>query len=395
MKKILLVILLILPLNIIPSLLAAENDSFLIPERRRPQKSAIANRYYLVPWVVNIEGIGVLPGLVTGVANIADSGTNGAAINFQNDNFHVKALAVDDLFLLGNYKSWFSLTISAGVTDIELLELDAYEVGTNSSSTPFQVEGILKQKAFQVQLRLLKDRIKFSSEYLYSNDFFRLANDDGSSVESENSHNRLKLELDFTDDRYDSRVGVRAILIKSSQNQQGNFFGENDTAEEYDVISRELSLFIPIHKTATQVHTLAMNYYLSTSTNLNSDIPLNRRNGNDLGGPVRMRGYPDRRFVDNNTLYYALEHRWNFLGDFGTKELDFIFSNDTLEGLQLAFFYEWGQVSEFDDASLYQDMKTDLGVGFRAIWDSNLVMRLDLGFSEEGSGTTFLIMQPF
>ncbi len=108
-----------------------------------------------------------------------------------------------------------------------------------------------------------------------------------------------------------------------------------------------------------------------------------------------MRGYPNSRFIDNNTFYAAVEHRWTMLGNFGTSGDGFILSNDTLEGLQFAFFHEWGQVAEFNDSSLYEDLKTDFGVGIRAVWESSLVMRLDVGVSEEDTGVTFIIMQPF
>ncbi len=366
-----------------------------VPERRRPQKSVLSNRYYFVPWFVHIEGIGILPGVVGGIANIEDSGTNGGIISFQNDKFHIRAFAIDDFFLYGNYESWGSFTVSAGITDIDLLELDCYGVGSDSDSTPFQVDGTMQHQAVQLQMRLFKDRFKISQEFIHSKNSIRLADNYGSTQESENSHNRQKIEVDLTDDRYDSRIGLRMILIKSSQDKDGNFFGSNDSYEKYNIYSRELSAFIPIYESPGQIHTLALNYYLSTTENLNDLVPLNRRNGNDLGGAVRMRGYPSLRFVDNNTLYYAVEYRWTFLGKFGTGGDDFILSNDTLEGLQLTFFHEWGQVSEFQNDDLYRDMKINYGVGFRAIWDSSLVMRLDFGFSDEGSGLTFLIMQPF
>jgi len=367
----------------------------LIPERRRQQKSAEPNQYYIVPWFVRIEGIGTLLGGVGGIANVVDSGTNLAFINFQNDKFHIRGLAIDDVFLLGDYNSPSSLTVTGGDLDIELKNLDVYEIGRDSDSQPFQVKGTLKGRALQIQWRLFIDRLKLSYEPYYGKDSIRLADQMEFGRESENRATRYKIELDLTDDRYDSRTGVRGIWILSKREPAGNIFGDNETEEEYDIVSRELSLFLPLYASDSQVHTLAFNYYLSTTHQINPNIPLNRRNGNELGGPVRMRGYPNRRFVDNHTLYYAVEHRWTFLGAFGTDGDGFLLSNDTLEGLQLAFFYEWGQVSEFLDDSLYRDMKTDYGIGIRAVWDSTLVMRLDVGISEEGAGTNFIIVQPF
>lgn len=368
-------------------------DQFSI-ERRRPQKSPDPNRYYVVPWFVHVDGIGTLLGGVAGIANILDSGTNAGVFTFQNGNFHLQAFAIDDLYLLGNYDNWASLTLSGGGTSIELKELDSYGVGTDSSGEPNKVKGSINARAAQLQLKLFVDRLKYSMESFYSRDSFRLADLNDFGVESEYAGNRYKLELDLTDDRYDSRFGLRAIWVLSKRDPDGNMFYDNESEDEFEIFSREISLFIPLYQSESQIHTLALNYYLSTSKNLNDELEFNRREGNTLGGPVRMRGYPNNRFVDSHTYYYAAEYRLTFLGDFGTKG-DFILSNDTLEGLQVALFQEWGQVSEKVDETLFSDMKVNTGVGFRAIWDSSLVMRLDIGFSDEGQATTFLIMQPF
>ena len=367
----------------------------LVPERRRPQKSQNPNSYYIVPWFVSIDGIGNLYGLVGGIANLLDSGTNLAAVNFQNSKFHIRALALDDLFLLGNYESWSSLTLSLGQISTELIELDAYEVGSDSSDEPFQVDGSIRGTALQLQWKGFTDRVKVSYEAVIGKDSIRLADQADFGIESEYARNRYKVELDLTDDRYDSRAGIRAIWILSTQDPNGNFLAENETEAEFDIYSREVSVFIPLGDTSNQHHTLALNYYLSTLHNKNEEIALNRRDGNTLGGPVRMRGYPNRRFVDLHTLYYGAEYRWTLKGDFGTSGGNFVLSNDVLEGLQMAFFHEWGQVAEFADSSLYSDLKTNYGIGLRAVWQSSLVMRLDVGVSEEGTSPTFIVLQPF
>ncbi|PCI28002.1 MAG: hypothetical protein COB67_07360, partial [SAR324 cluster bacterium] len=123
----------------------------LVPDRRRPQKSSEPNRYYVVPWYIHIEGVGSLTGGVAGIANILDSGTNAAFVSFQNDEFHIKIWGIDDLYLLGNYKSWSSITLSGGVTNIKLNELDSYGVGPDSSSEPSKVKGTFQFKAVQLQ----------------------------------------------------------------------------------------------------------------------------------------------------------------------------------------------------------------------------------------------------
>lgn len=373
-----------------PFLLAQDN----LIGRRRPQKAPKPNTYYILPWYVHIEGIGSLYGGVGGVANLFDSGTNIAGFTFQNESFHIQAYGIDDLFLLGGKDDPLSLTLSAGSTDIKLEELDSYGVGPDSSSKPRQVKGKIKQNGVQLQARFFYDRLKFAAEAYDSRDSIRRADSGDEGLETHYAGDRYKVELDLTDDRYDSRIGLRAIWIKSMRNPDGNFFTENDTEEKFEIDSQEYSLFIPFYFSDTQNHTLAYNYYLSIANNLNDDIEFNRREGNELGGPVRMRGYPNRRFVDANTYYYALEYRFTWIDDFGLNSGDFILSNDDFEGLQLVLFQEWGQVAEKNDKDLYTDLKTNWGFGIRPVL-SSIVLRLDVGFSDEGRAVNFIVLQPF
>ena len=386
-------------------------------ERRRDQEGSKPNAYYILPWVVYVEGIGGLFGGVGGVSNIFDSGTDIAGLNFQNGNFHIKAIAINDFFLIGDKKSWFSLTLSGGGTDIELKELEVYDVGTDAPNDPFPVNGKLKLIAHQAQMRFGVDRVKLSYETYYTNDHIRVAPDVGTNLPSvaeqmrqqaenpnfkppkpntttESAGHRYRFELDLTDDRFDSRFGLRTITILSERRPYGNFMHKNETDVSFDILSREVSLFLPFFWTEDSNHTLAMNYYLSTTTNKNEDIPVNRREGNTLGGAVRMRGYPNRRFVDLHTLYYAAEYRYSWIDDFGLSgDSGFFLSNDKLESLQFALFYEEGNVHQFYN-KLWDNIKTDYGIGIRAIM-SSVVIRFDVGFSEEGTSKTFLILQPF
>ncbi len=367
----------------------------IVPERRRPQQSAKPNRYYALPWFINIEGIGALWGGVLGVANIADSGTNLGLVNFQNDNFHVFAGAIDDIYLLGDYKGFASLTLSGGKTSVKLKELKAWDVGPDSDPEPIKVNGTMEADAIQLQQKLFYDRLRISLESYASRDSIRQANVQENGKESTSAGNRLKLELDLTDDRYDARVGLKLSWIVSRHQPDGNFLAKNETEEDYDLVKREASLFIPVYSSLDHNHTIAMNYFLSTLHNRNKDVPVSRRNGHSLGGPMQLRGYPLNRFTDNNAVHLILEHRWTIIDTFGTEEPGII-SNDVLEGLQLAFFHDWGRVSEFNDERLHEEeMKTSYGVGCRLVFMSGLIIRLDIGFSEEGQGETFLVQQPF
>jgi outer membrane protein assembly factor BamA len=115
--------------------------------------------------------------------------------------------------------------------------------------------------------------------------------------------------------------------------------------------------------------------------------------GSSLGGLFRQRGFASSRFSDRSAINYALEYRhttersllarFRFLDRFG---VDFT---------QLVGFVEMGRVApEFDLGELHEDMKLTYGLGLRASAQS-LVVRADLGFSDEGAQVQMFVGQPF
>jgi hypothetical protein len=86
-----------------------------------------------------------------------------------------------------------------------------------------------------------------------------------------------------------------------------------------------------------------------------------------LGGSDDLRGYRPFRFYDNAAVVLNAEYRWE------------IFS-----GLDMALFFDAGQV--FDDWRRinYRQLKKDGGFGFRFNVRNNVFMRIDTAFSDEG-----------
>jgi outer membrane protein assembly factor BamA len=86
-----------------------------------------------------------------------------------------------------------------------------------------------------------------------------------------------------------------------------------------------------------------------------------------LGGSDDLRGYRPFRFYGNAAVVLNAEYRWE------------IFS-----GLDMALFFDAGQV--FDDWHKinYRVLKKDAGFGFRANVRNNVFMRIDTAFSNEG-----------
>jgi hypothetical protein len=115
--------------------------------------------------------------------------------------------------------------------------------------------------------------------------------------------------------------------------------------------------------------------------------------GSTLGGLFRQRGYYSARFSDRSAVNYALEYRHTTQRSLlsGIRLLD----RFGVDFTQLVGFVEAGRVApEFDLGELHEDMKFTYGVGFRASAQS-LVVRADLGASDEGMQLQMFVSHPF
>lgn len=117
--------------------------------------------------------------------------------------------------------------------------------------------------------------------------------------------------------------------------------------------------------------------------------------GASLGGMERMKGYAEGRFNDRSAVYYTAEYRhipdWNPLRDIGwLKRL-----NVRTDWLQLVAGVEAGRVADdFDVGELHSDLNISGLLGLRAMVN-HLVVRADVGISDEGAMVQMTIDQPF
>ncbi len=91
-----------------------------------------------------------------------------------------------------------------------------------------------------------------------------------------------------------------------------------------------------------------------------------------LGGSNDLRGFQPFRFYDNNLLLMNVEYRW-----------------ETFSGLDSAIFFDAGKVfpdySEWD----FRNLESSAGFGFRFNVRNNVFLRIDTGFSREGTQIWF------
>lgn len=117
--------------------------------------------------------------------------------------------------------------------------------------------------------------------------------------------------------------------------------------------------------------------------------------GASLGGRFRFRGYPEARFSDKAAIYYAAEYRWiphfNPLAHWGLMQRLGV-RNDWIQGV---VFAETGRVApQWHAKTLHREMKYCAGAGFR-LFANHMVVRVDTGFSPEGSQVQMFINQAF
>ncbi|TKB56699.1 BamA/TamA family outer membrane protein [Ferrimonas aestuarii] len=114
---------------------------------------------------------------------------------------------------------------------------------------------------------------------------------------------------------------------------------------------------------------------------------------NRLGGWDRLRGYTANRFHDRSAIFYGAEYRAtpNYQPQ---SQIPFI-NRYQMPWWQWSLFAGVGRVhDEFDLGELHQDLKWSAGFGAR-LWVENVLVRMDIGYSEEGNQVRVVVNQPF
>ncbi|MEH6593460.1 MAG: BamA/TamA family outer membrane protein [Halioglobus sp.] len=115
--------------------------------------------------------------------------------------------------------------------------------------------------------------------------------------------------------------------------------------------------------------------------------------GATLGGFYRMRGYRDSRFHDKASVYATAEYRYTLEYNpiRNVSWLRFLH----LDWIQVVGFVEAGRVApEYKLDTLFDDMKSDVGIGLRAL-TGGVVVRADVAVSDEGTNFWVMVGHPF
>jgi hypothetical protein len=181
-------------------------------------------------------------------------------------------------------------------------------------------------------------------------------------------------------------------------------FGWFESPDSWTFVEFEASKYFSLGESNwAKQRVVALNFWTGDSpsweesTNADGNIEVSHRppfyEGANLGGFYRMRGYPIDRFNDRSVIYTAAEYRytlrWNPIGN--VSWLRFLQS----DWFQLVGFVEGGRVAnEYSLSELISDWKVDGGFGLRALF-AGTVVRLDVGFSNEGASAWAMFGHPF
>ncbi len=177
-----------------------------------------------------------------------------------------------------------------------------------------------------------------------------------------------------------------------------------DSNEEWTFLEAEASKYFSLGESlwASQ-RVVALNAWTaySPSWDLEYDADGGRRvvtgppfmEGATLGGLNRMRGFRDSRFHDKASIYATAEYRYTLRANplRSVEALRFL----NLDWFQLVAFVEGGRVApEYQFDELFDDWKSDVGVGLRAMM-AGTVIRFDAAHSEEGTNIWLMFGHPF
>lgn len=152
--------------------------------------------------------------------------------------------------------------------------------------------------------------------------------------------------------------------------------GSSFTAIKY---AAEFRKFIPLRERFVFAMHSRINYLQSKD-----DVPFYEQN--DVGGRRSLRGFGSGRFVDRNSFFASAELRTRVYSRqiFGVNA-----------ELELAPFFDFGQVFNSSRSSPFNDLHAVGGLGFRGVVRPQVVGFVDIGLGEQGVAVFTGLEYPF
>jgi hypothetical protein len=137
---------------------------------------------------------------------------------------------------------------------------------------------------------------------------------------------------------------------------------------QFNQYSVDLRQFIPL---GSRQRVLALRAFTTADkADSGSEIPFYFQQ--TLGGGRTLRGFRHSRFRDSNLVYASAEYRW-----------------EPAPAVEFAFFYDAGKVFPVDQGWNLRNLESSYGGGIRFKTSRQVVVRLDIGLSKEGTQVSF------
>ncbi|MDT8447401.1 MAG: hypothetical protein RRB13_10970 [bacterium] len=374
-------------LSLLALTLFINDASAWIPDRRRLYEDRDENVYMVIPALASMPGVGVFVGVLGSFSNLWGSGVDAAVTEAQTvgnsdgtgSDIHIRAYALREVPLLIpglTFEYWFG--------DIKFNDYYSYLPGRDSPNYLIPYTGEFNYYFLRPSYRLWERRFELSYNLVFFKGYE--INSAGQEVLQASHAASGQIKLDFTDDWVDPHKGLRMTYSTNLRAPKKSILGTSNTeedprSEQVKTHQYNLGLYLPWGEQTT----LALYREWCSAQGLEeSDQVI-------TCGFLRLRGYPGGRWSDRFAQTKIAELRYSIPTNL---DMDWLLVHGKLEGLQLAGFYEEGQVSPQDDERLTQDIHRSYGAGVRALIDA-IVLRLDLGFSEEGPQTHLTIDHAF
>lgn len=178
-------------------------------------------------------------------------------------------------------------------------------------------------------------------------------------------------------------------------------FGKGDSLQSWDFMEFKYNHYFDLETFSfTQQNVLALSMWTGYSFSWDNDKEISPGfnahrppmwEGARLGGFNRMRGYDRNRFSDKAVFYAAAEYR--AIIDYNPLK-DSTWIPAKVDWFQVVAFAEAGRVHDEYNFDLLDDMKYDVGISLRALV-SELPVRLEVAYGEEGTYVWLMAQQPF
>jgi hypothetical protein len=390
---------------------------------RRQDQSPRESGYFIIPYAMQMPGIGSWIGAAAGMDNLFGLETDAYLATMLGDlNGYVTAVTDIPLGTEHLIVNYFQSRFTRG-------SVQTYDRGIDSDPDNYRlviadkinydlVMIALKFWEKRLQLYTSAGRSAFRLDSLLDADGNELAKVDQEEHEGEDRD--IGLIIDYTDDRQDPRTGVRLEARRKESPRR------DETSSQYYVDESSLSFYLPIGQRNTWVFNAFKADAVVTDEGITDEQQIRQSIGVDcrfappdlqaeceatvkrqvdqvvahnkhgtasyLGGTQNMRSFPQGRFYAAHSLFYGTEFRWNITDEF--SPFDIVLAKGVRTNIQLAFFAEQATLADRPE-DLGNKWVHSYGAGVRMVMASGFVFRLDGATGEEGFQTQLFLNYPW